>query len=155
MFGVRLVVLAAIFLTTAVSLPGKAIASDSTDVMATVNSAVTAFNKGDGKTWLTLCAPSAPVISNTPPYQFQSCADWWKSNADFNEKNGISGVKVTLEKAWDVAVTGDRAYASLPAALAFKQKGKAMSSSGVLTIALQKASSGWLMTGWSWSTHSL
>jgi hypothetical protein len=153
MFAIRLAVSA--FVMTAVTwVPGTAIASASSDVMATVNTAVASFNKGDGKTWLTLCTSSASIISNIPPYQYHSCADWWNSHAASDKKNEISGEKVTLGKAWDLTITGDRAYGSFPANFVYKQKGKAMSTSGVLTIALQKTSGGWLMTGWSWSAHS-
>ena len=66
----------------------------------------------------------------------------------------ISGEKVTLGKAWVLTVTGDRAYGSFPATLAYKQKGNAENTSDVLTIALQKTSGRWLMTGWSWSARS-
>lgn len=152
MFRIRLIA-SAFVMTAIISMPGTAIASDSSDVMGTVNTAVASFNKGDGKTWLTLCTSSASVVSNIPPYQYNSCADWWNSHAASDKKNGISGEKVTLGKPWDLTVTGDRAYGSFPAGLVYKQKNKAVSTSGVLTIALQKTSGGWLMTGWSWSAH--
>ncbi len=153
MFAMRLAALALV-MTAVIWFPGTAIASDSSDVMATVNTAIASFNKGDGKTWLTLCTASAPVISNIPPYLYRSCADWWNSHVASDKKNEISGERVTLAKAWDLTITGDRAYGSFPANLVYEQKGKAMSTSGVLTIALQKTSGGWLMTGWSWSAHS-
>ena len=153
MFAIRLAALA--FAMTAITwMPGTAIASDSSDVMATVNNAVASFNKQDGKTWLTLCISSASIISNIPPFQYHSCADWWNAHAASDKHSEISGEKVTLGKAWDLTVTGDSAYGSFPATLVYKQKGHAVSTSGVLTIALQKTSAGWLMTGWSWSAHS-
>jgi hypothetical protein len=53
-----------------------------------------------------------------------------------------------------VVVSGGRAYAAIPATFTYKQKGKSVTSSGnVLTIALQKTATGWLMTGWTWSQH--
>jgi hypothetical protein len=39
-----------------VCVPEKANASDASDVMATINHAVAAFNKGDLKTWAAACA---------------------------------------------------------------------------------------------------
>lgn len=144
----------ALVMTAVIWMPGRAIASDSSGVMTTINTAIASFNKGDGKTWLTTCTSSATVISNIPPYQYQSCGDWWTSHAAADKKAEISGEKVTLGKAWNLTVTGDRAYGAFPAGLAYKQKGKAVSTSGVLTIALKKTSGGWLMSGWSWSAHS-
>jgi ketosteroid isomerase-like protein len=121
--------------------------------MALINSAVASFNKGDGKAWEALCAPSAPVVSNIAPYTFSSCADWWNANTAYVTKNGVSGERATLETAWHIIVTGDRAYAAIPTDLTYKQKGKTVKSSGILTIALQKTGGGWLMTGWSWAAH--
>jgi len=154
MIPIRLTAAALVFLAAVLWLPGRALASDTSGVMATVNGAVASFNKGDEKTWLTLCTSSAPVISNIAPYEYQSCGDWWNAHAAADKKTGVSGEKVTLGKAWDLEVTGDRAYGAFPATFAYEQKGKAINTSGVLTIALQKTSTGWLMTGWTWSAHS-
>jgi hypothetical protein len=101
-----------------------------------------------------LLPPSASVISNLAPYHYQSCGDWWSANAAADKKNGVSGDSVTLGKAWDLEIAGDRAYGAFPATFAYKQKGRALNTTGVLTIALQKTSTGWLMTGWTWSAHS-
>jgi hypothetical protein len=150
----RVAASAFVLLAAVLWVPGRAIASDSSGVMATVNNAVASFNKGDGKTWLTLCTSSASVISNIPPFQYQSCADWWSAHAASDKKNGVSGENVTLGKAWDLMVSGDRAYGAFPANFVYKQKGKTIHTSGILTIALQKTSGGWLMTGWSWAGHS-
>ncbi len=152
---VRFGVLALAILMAIVCMPGKAAASDTGAVMAVINSAVTSFNKGDEKAWDGLCTPSASIISNIAPYQYSTtCADWWSAHAAADKKNGISDEVVTLGTAWHVNVTGDRAYAALPASFVYKQKGKTIKSSGnVLTVALQKTAAGWRMTGWSWSQH--
>jgi hypothetical protein len=61
---------------------------------------------------------------------------------------------VTLGTPWHIVVMGDRAYAAIPASFSYNQKGKTIKSTGnVLTIALHKTPSGWLMTGWSWAQH--
>lgn len=124
--------------------------------MAVVNNAVSSFNKGDGKTWEALCTSPASIVSNIPPYQYYgatACADWWSSHAAADKKNGISDELVTPGAAWRTLVTGNRAYTSIPCNFSFKEKGKAMKTSGVLTIALEKTANGWLMTGWSWAAH--
>lgn len=150
---IRPAALAVVLLAAATCVPARTVASDSSDVMALINSAVASFNKGDGKAWEALCAPSAPVVSNIAPYIFSSCADWWNANTAYVKKNGVSGERATPETAWHVIVTGDRAYAAIPTDLTYKQKGKTIKSSGILTIALQKTGGGWLMTGWSWAAH--
>jgi len=148
--------LAIAILAAAVCVPARATASDTSGVMATINNAVASFNKGDGKTWETLCTSPASIISNIAPFQYYgstACADWWSAHAAANKKNGISDELVTLGTAWHVIVAGDRAYAAIPADYSYKAKGKALKTSGILTIALHKTASGWLMTGWSWSQH--
>jgi ketosteroid isomerase-like protein len=147
---VRLAAMAVAILTAVVCVPGRTIASDNSDVMAVISSAVTAFNKGDMKGWEALCASDAPVIDNIAPYQYANCADWWNAHAAFIKKNGVSGENATLQTG-HVLVTGDRAYAAIPTNYSYKQKGKTIKTSGILTIALHKTGSGWLMTGWSWS----
>jgi ketosteroid isomerase-like protein len=148
---VRLAAAAFLVLSAGLSISALAQTSDKSDVMAVINAAVAAFNKGDATAWQAHCASSSPVISNIPPYQYATCSDWWSSHSAFISKNGVSNEKVTLKTAWQVDVSGDRAYAALPANYTYKEAGKKIKSSGVLTIALQKTATGWLMTGWTWS----
>jgi len=154
---VRLTAIAFAVLTTSLCVPAAAIASDKSDVVAVINNAVASFNKGDEKTWESLCTSPASIVSNIAPYQYYgptACADWWKSHAANSKKGGVSGETATLGTPWDVEITGDRAYASIPSSFAYKQKGKTIKTTGnVLTVALQKTATGWLMTGWSWSQH--
>jgi hypothetical protein len=149
---VRLAAIIIAVLAALVVVPGRAAAADNSAVMAVVNGAVTAFNKGDMKSWEALCAPNAPVVDNIAPYAYATCADWWSAHAAFIKKNGISGEVATLGKPWHVEVTGDRAYTAIPIGYEYKQKGKTIKTpGGILTIALQKTATGWLMTGWSFS----
>ena len=60
----RLAAVAILALTTLVVAPRIASASDSGNVMAAINNAVSSFNKGDGQTWKSLCMPSTYIISN-------------------------------------------------------------------------------------------
>jgi ketosteroid isomerase-like protein len=151
---VRLAALGVALLTAFVCVPSRAATADTSGVTALVNAAVASFNKGDGKTWQTLCMSPAYIISNIPPYMFSTtCADWWTAHAASSKKNGFSDEMVTLGKAWQIDVNGDRAYASYPASYSYKQNGKTNKTAGVLTVATQKTASGWLMTGWTWSAH--
>jgi hypothetical protein len=138
-------------------LPGTAIASDKSDVMAVVNGAVAAFNKGDESKWKSYGTSPGFIISDVPPYQYQgstASADWWSSATAQNKKSGITNTMVTLGAAWVLSVTGSHAYAAFPATLTFKQKGKTVTVPGnVLTVALQKTGAGWRITSWSFSAH--
>lgn len=151
---VRLAAAGAFILMAAVCAPQAASASDNSDVMTVINGAISSFNKGDAKTWSGYCTPSASIVSNTPPYQSSSCAQWWGQNVAANKANGMSNVNVTCAKPWQFMITGSNAYVTLPCTVSFEQKGKPVTAAGnVLTVALHKGASGWLMTGWSWSAH--
>ena len=134
-----------------------AAASDQTDAMAVVNRFIDAMNKGDTKTAFATCATPASIVDEFPPYAWQgatACADWAADFDTFNKKNGITDPVATIGKPRHVDVTGDRAYAVIPATYTYKEKGKKVTESGsVLTAALQKSSAGWVITGWAWSKH--
>ena len=140
-----------------VALVTPAAASDQTDVMAGVNRFIDAMNKGDVKTGIALCASPSSVIDEFPPYGWQgatACADWATDFDSFNRKSGITDPVATIGKPRHVDVTGDRAYAVVPATYTYKQKRKKVAESGsLLTVALQKSGAGWVITGWAWSKH--
>ena len=134
-----------------------AVASDKTDVMAIVNRFNDSMNKGDVKTALTTCADPTSIIDEFPPYGWhgaKACEEWANDFDAFNKKNEITDPLATLGKPRHVDITGDRAYAVIPATYTYKEKGKKVAESGsVLTVALHKASGGWIITAWTWSKH--
>ncbi len=136
---------------------GMAAASDTTDVMASVNQFISGFNKGDGKLLVASCSDQASVIDDFPPHAWQgagACQMWLNDYEAYAKKNGIAGGVVTLGKPWHMDVTGDRAYVVAPATFTYKKNGKPTSQTGsTFTLALQKATSGWHITAWAWGAH--
>jgi hypothetical protein len=151
----RLVIVALSAALALVCVPGTAAASDSSDVMATVNHALAAFNRGDLKTWAAACASSSSIVDDFAPYEWQgptACTDWATAYAAFSKKAGITAGVVTLGAPRHVAVGAGRAYLVFPATYTYKQKGKPMKQSGaVFTLALAKTGAGWQITGWAWA----
>jgi len=68
------------------------------------------------------------------------------------KSNRITGARLTLGKALQVEVSGDRAYLVVPAAIEFARDGKLTKSTGSLTAALKKVGPQWLIASWAW-TH--
>ena len=131
--------------------------SGTADVMAVVRQFVDGFNKGDLKMLSSACAEEVSIIDEFPPHEWHgagACAKW---SSDFDadaKKNGITDGFVTLGKPSHVDVTGDRAYVVGPADYAYKLKGKPVKEVGsIFTLALQKGSAGWRITGWAWAKH--
>lgn len=130
-------------------------ADDKADVLATVKKFDAAFNSGDTKTAFALCSVNAIIIDDFPPYVWQganTCQTWLKELTAYDNHAGITDEKVTIGAPWQANVTGDRAYVVLPATYTHKTHGKPVVESGaVWTMALQKTSSGWIITGWAWA----
>jgi len=126
-------------------------------IMATVNQFVDAFNRGDAKEAASACAPSASIIDDFPPYQWQglnACANWFAAYNVMAKKDGITDGIVTLAHPWHVDVTGSRAYVVAPANYTYRVHGKATSLNGsVFTLVLSKLDAGWRITGWAWADH--
>jgi len=148
------IALAALFALLTV-LP--AIATDKTDIMATIRQFVDSFNKGDVKAVAATCSDQAAILDEFPPYEWHgagACAKWTDAYDADAKKNGITDGVVTLAAPTHVDVAGDRAYVVVPANYKFKKNSKPIQEVGsILTIAMQKGASGWRITGWSWAKH--
>ncbi|HLY04554.1 MAG TPA: hypothetical protein VKR31_02290 [Rhizomicrobium sp.] len=134
-----------------------AVASDSSDVTASVQKANDSFNKGNKAEWLATCGAEPVIVDNFAPYRWDgatACEDYWNANEADSKKNGITDEVVTLGKPWHIAVTDDRAYVVVPTTDTYKEKGKPVTRTGsVWTFTLQKVASGWLVTGMAWGQH--
>jgi hypothetical protein len=144
-----------IALVVAAFAAGPAFAAEKDDVMASVKQFVDGFNNGNVKSALAACAEQTSIVDELPPHEWHgpgACAVWAKDFDADAKKNGVTDGKVTLGKPRHVDIAGDRAYVVVPTSYAYKLKGKATKETGsMLTIALQKGASGWLMTGWAWT----
>ncbi len=146
-----------IALVMAVAAAGPSLASEESDVMVPVHQFVDGFNKGDTKTAAAACADQTSIIDEFPPHEWHgagACSTWMNDFDADAKKNGITDGMVTLSKPRHVDISGDRAYVVVPANYTYKKKGKPAKEIGsMLTIALQKGSTGWRMTGWAWTKH--
>lgn len=142
-------------LAVAVLAASPAVATETTDVMKPLHQFVDGFNKGDIKTALAACADQTSIIDEFPPHEWHgagACATWANDFGADAKKNGITDGVVTLGSPRHVEIMGDRAYVVVPANYTFKQKGKLVKETGsMLTVALQKGTAGWRMTGWAWT----
>lgn len=142
-------------LVVAAWVAAPALASERTEVMAPVHQFVDGFNKGDAKMALAACADQASIIDEFPPHEWHgtgACATWAKDFEADARKNGVTDGVVTIGSPRRVDITGDRAYVVVPAAYAYKVRGKPVSEKGAtMTVALQKAAAGWRITGWAWT----
>jgi len=134
---------------------GMAAATDKSDVMAVVHQYTDAFNKGDPKSGLAVCADESIIIDDFPPHEWSgtgACAKWQNDFTAFAQKAQLTEAMIALSKPRHLDVTADRAYVVIPVSLTYKEQGKAKRETGATwTFALQKLASGWRITGWAWS----
>src|SRR4051794_30581520 len=108
----------------------SALASEQTDVLQPVHQFIAAMNGNDAKAGAAAYAPQATILDEFPPYHWSGAAaysDWGRDFEAFAKKNDMTEPKVTLGKPHhvdvSVDVSGDRAYAVIPATFSFKQHG--------------------------------
>jgi ketosteroid isomerase-like protein len=141
-----------IALVLATFTAGFAIASDRSDIVAVLNQ----WNDPDAAKAAAACAEDASVIDDIPPYEWHgagACANWAKDYDAFAQTNGMTDASGTIGKPRTITITGDRAYAVLPATFSFTKDGKPVKSIATATFALHKTASGWRITGWAWALH--
>ena len=134
---------------------GAAAMSDPDQIAATVHQFGDAMNKGDTKAAFAMCEPQVSIIDEFPPHEWHganACNTWGNDYDAYNKKNAVTDAKATIGDAARIDIAGDRAYAVFPATYAYKKAGKPVKEAGAkLTVALQKTSAGWRMTGWAWT----
>jgi ketosteroid isomerase-like protein len=153
----------AIILTLAAALSAAplaasaAMSADQTKAFTAVQRYDAAFNKGDSKTIVGMCAPGAIIIDDFAPHIWQganACGAWLNDLGAYDKKSGNSGGIVTLKKPWHVDVTGNRAYVVVPVTYTYKQHGKPVVEDGsVWSLVLQRAGADWRIAGWAWGQH--
>jgi hypothetical protein len=130
-------------------------ATPEAQVMAPIRLFIDSFNKGDMKAAAAALSPTGIVaIDDVPPHVWtgpNALDAWSKALAAADQAAGNTDGAVALGKPMRVVVGADRAYVVASVVYTFKEKGVAMREPAQLVCALQKAASGWLITGWTWA----
>lgn len=91
---------------------------------------------------LTVVALSVAAAGLSPSYESDA------------RKNGITDGVVVIGTPTHVDINGDRAYVVGPANYSYKKAGAPVKEVGsIFTLSLQKAATGWRITGWAWAKH--
>ncbi len=144
----------------AISLLGSVVAragSSQTAVMAPVRQFVDGINQNDLAKSVAACAPTAAIIDDIPPHEWQgptACADWARGFQAGVKQAGWTDLVLMLGTPRHIDVDGDSAYVVAPASFTYRQNGKTGGESGsIWTFALRKLGAGWRIAGWSWAKH--
>ena len=122
--------------------------------LAPVHLFIDATNKGDMKAGAAAYTQSPSIIDEFAPYHWQgptAYADWLAAFEAKSKAQGLTDPVMTLLKPTKVTVTGDEAYAVVPALYDFKLKGVAYREHGSFSFALAKTAEGWRIAAWGWA----
>lgn len=143
-----------IILAASLLLGSPGWASDKSDIRAVLSQ----WNDADEAKAVAACADDAAVIDDIPPFEWHgpgACSRWQKDYDAYVEKAGMTDSVGTIGDPRQLTISGDRAYAVVPATFAFTQKGKRVKVIATATFALLKTSAGWRITAWSWGARSI
>jgi len=144
-------------LLCSLGLAGTALAATpDPDILKPVQAFMDSFNKGDVKAAAATHAASGVVIlDEVAPYQWQGPGAFDKWLADLmahDQQNGVTDGAMALGKVQRVESTATDAYVVQDAVYSFKQKGTPMRATAQFTVVLHKGDTGWLITGWAYTS---
>ena len=143
-----------IILAASLLMGSPAWASDNSDIRAVLSQ----WNDADEAKAVAACADDAAVIDDIPPFEWHgpgACLRWQKDYDAYVEKAGMTDSVGTIGDPRQLIISGDRAYAVVPATFAFTQKGKRVKVIATATFALLKTPAGWRITAWAWAARSI
>jgi ketosteroid isomerase-like protein len=143
-----------IALAASVLTAGSALASDKSDIIAVLEQ----WNDADEARAVAACADDAAVTDDVPPFEWHgpgACSRWQKDYDAYLQKKGMTDTTGTIGNPRQLIISGDRAYAVLPATFAFTQEGKRVTFVATATFALHKTAAGWRITAWTWATQTI
>ena len=122
--------------------------------MAPIHLFIDSFDKGDMKAAAAAFSPAGVnIIDDVPPHVWtgpNAFEAWSKALAASDQAEGNTDGAVTIGKPTREVVGGDTGYVVLPAVYTYKAKGVAVREAAQMVYALQKGTSGWQITGFSW-----
>jgi ketosteroid isomerase-like protein len=113
-----------------------------------------ALHAGDNKTAKTFLTGHTVILDDAAPYYWAGAnafEDWQADLAKASVARGMTEEDAALGAPSRVEVSGDHAYAVLPASHSFKIKGRLMREKAQLTFVLVKNASAWKIESWTWT----
>jgi ketosteroid isomerase-like protein len=129
-------------------------APPASEPVAALHQFIDNFNKGDLKAAQAAHAPDVVIIDEVPPHVWRgpNAFQAWAADLDKAAKAaGDTEQKVTLGQPLRSEITGNTAYAVVPATFTYKEKGKPVTERAQMAAALRREGAAWKITGWAWA----
>jgi ketosteroid isomerase-like protein len=124
------------------------------DVEIAITQFSAALHAGDGEAAKKFLTARTVILDDVTPYYWAGAnafESWQADLAKASTARGMSEEDAELGAPTRVEVSGDHAYAVLPATHTFKMKGRVMRENAQLTFILARDAAGWKITGWTWT----
>ncbi|HUD57171.1 MAG TPA: hypothetical protein VMR02_18200 [Terracidiphilus sp.] len=132
-----------------------AIAATAGDVTAPIRQFIDAFNSGDTKAEYAACAKGdIVIIDEFAPHLWVGvhAPQQWAADYDKHaQATGVTEGRVTYGLPTRKEIEGDKAYVIVPTVYLYKERGKALTEEGQLTLTLRVEAGAWKITGWTWT----
>jgi hypothetical protein len=136
------------------SFAAPARAGDSSDIDATVQKAVEAFNAADLHAFVSTGAPGNQTVMDDFGIHYWSSpsalGSWFRDFFAVAKQSGLADVRVKLSPPKFSAIDGSRAWGTYPTVYTYRDKGLLKTETGVLVFTLEKISTGWRILGMAW-----
>jgi hypothetical protein len=130
-------------------------AADDAGLYAQVQKLIEAWNKGDMAAVTKGVAPSLSIIDEFPPYSWSGkdgLKNYLRDYAAVLKSHNVTDPVFTLSQRPTIdEVHGTHAYIVAHGVNSFKENGKAIVETGVMTLALDKVGDDWVVTSSAWS----
>jgi len=124
-------------------------------IEATIHRMMDGFNKGDVAAVKALHVAAPTIVDEVAPFHWSGpgAFDSWigdlgKAEAAEGKTDGV----VWFGDPVAEAVAGDRAYVVTPCSYTFKQKGKTLRETGLMSFVLVKQGTDWKIESWTWGS---
>ena len=128
-------------------------AAPADDAKAAVQRFVDGMNAGDPRV-LSICATSATVVDDMPPYVWSgpgACGKWVNDLIANMKDTGTTAIHANFDAATMVDVHDKTAYIVYPARFTMTVKGAQQTKTGVMTFVLDQGADGWKFTHITWA----
>lgn len=153
---IRLICAAALAIL-AFQLPAAAAPSQASAALMPVQGFINFTNKGKMKSAAAEFTPNATMTDEFAPFHWQGphvFDQWLASYGKMAKAAGMTDPVMSTMKPTTLEIRGDAAYAVIPAAFAYKQKGATRHQTGTMTFALTRTKQGWRIQTFTWSLSS-
>lgn len=134
-------------------VPG-AQAGDEAGVKTAIDQFSAAFHSGDSDAAKKFLTAHTVILDDVAPYYWAGTNAFESWQADLTKAStarGMSEEDAELGAPTRVEVSGDHAYAVLPATQTFTMKGRHMREKAQLTFILVQDAGSWKITSWTWT----